>query len=76
MKNLSILFIFFAISSAHAHPNHMTYENVKHDKVEQSSDIYKNSDTLIHKNMEKDMGHKQFLPCTEQYKDIPCQKKK
>ncbi len=77
MIKLSILFTFFTlftISYAYAHPNHMSFEEVKHNN-EHTSTTNTDTDKITHNNTQEQSGHSDIIPCTEQHKNTPCKKK-
>jgi len=73
MIKLSILLTFFTISSAYAHPNHMSFENTKHNSEHTS--INADTDKITHNSTQEQSGHNDIIPCTEQHKNTPCKKK-
>ena len=70
---LLILFSLFFTSLACAHPNHMSFEDVQHDI--NSISISVDSDNSVIQIREEEYGHKEFVPCTEQHREVPCKKK-
>lgn len=66
-----ILLVVFSISLAYAHPNHMSFETVKHDEQSQQPEAEK----MTHRAIEEKYGHSDTPPCTEQHKAMPCKKK-
>lgn len=65
------LLVVFSISLAYAHPNHMSFEAVKHDEQSKQSE----SEKMTHRVIEEKYGHHDTVPCTEQHKAMPCKKK-
>lgn len=69
---LSIIITLVSISFAHAHSNHMSFENVQHD-VEQTQDVNNQSSQIRH-SVNEGTKHND-VPCVEQHKTTPCKKK-
>ena len=69
-----IMFAFFTISFAYSHPNHMSFEEVKHDN-EQIHNTSPEPEKMAHRAMEEKSGHSNTIPCTIQHKAMPCKKK-
>ena len=70
---LLILFSLFFTSLAFAHPNHMSFEDVRHDLNSMSISV-DSANTVIPIREEKH-GHKELVPCTEQHREVPCKRK-
>lgn len=71
---IAIFFAFCCLSVAHAHPNHMNFEAVKHDGPVQPS-MLTGADKIIHEAKDEPNGHSESVPCTEQHKSLPCKEK-
>jgi len=70
---IAVLLACCFISFAYAHPNHMNFEAVKHDNY-LSPRMLTDGDKITHKALEEQSGHTD-VPCTEQHKSVPCEKK-
>jgi len=73
---LLVLLSLISISSAFAHPNHMSFENVQHNEQQQAYS-HSISERLAHTAREEKLKHGDSKPCRQQtqHKAIPCKKK-
>ncbi len=72
---LAILVSFFMVSSAYAHPNHMTFEQIKHELETLISTSLK-TDKMMPYTLQEDYEHNDnIVPCTQEHKATPCKKK-
>ena len=68
-----ILISFFFTSLAYAHPNHMSFKNVTHDKSK-IHNLPVDSKVLKLNSMDEKHGQDGIVPCTEQHQMTPCKK--
>ncbi|MDX2506451.1 MAG: hypothetical protein QNL62_18510 [Gammaproteobacteria bacterium] len=72
-KFLLLMALFFT-SWAQAHPNHMSFEDVRHNGHQVQSTTTK-SDNSRMGNREEKYAHNDSVPCVEQHKKVPCKRK-
>lgn len=72
----SLALLTLPVVNSHAHPNHMSFENVEHEaQINQNDQIIK-TDVLLHDTQEQRHKHRDVIPCKDQqHKASPCKKK-
>ena len=69
-----ILLALFSLSLAHAHPVHLSNEDINHQHLKSQSFIPPNIE--FHHDGRTDQHHKTVMPCKKaQHKKEPCKKK-
>lgn len=78
MMNIKLLILLSAvsISSAYAHPNHMSFENVQHSETQQKHS-HVTAEPLEYSPREEKLKHSDSKPCGQQaqHKTMPCKQK-
>ena len=70
---LSIVCAVFTISLVYAHPNHLSFEQVRHT-TKQVEAVQSNS--VQSNNYRQEANHHSDVPlCNEQHQKVPCKKK-
>lgn len=73
---VSLFSISLVSSLAWAHPNHMSFEDVRHS-TDQINSVPVIPDKLHHTAIEEKHGHSDAAPCMQQqqHKTVPCKRK-
>lgn len=73
---LSVISVSLTASLSYAHPNHMSFEDVKHEPVTVTSTV-SSGDKISRHDTEQKTGHSDDpIPCTDQkHKTTPCKEK-